>query len=467
MVGFGREPGAAGARPRARRHRPRRPARWRRRSTAPRPALPAARWARCRTRCRRALDAAGEDCVVTDVGSTKAHVVDAIADERFVGGHPMAGRGDQRRGERARRPVRGRRLVPDPLRALLGPAARAPAPPRALLRRAGRSPSTPPPTTACSPRSATCRTCWPTCWWPRPPRTLARRASRCRGWGRASATPPAWPARTPPSGPTSTWPTARRWPRRSTRPSSGCRRSAASLRSGDADALASWNDAAREDRRRLLEADLAGEDVHELQLTVPNRPGIVAQVALALGRAGLNIVGPGAGAGLGHAHRRDDALDRRRGARGARRRADRGARLPGPAFVVAAPLRALGAAARPLRPAAGQVDLAPGGAVRRDGRRAGDDPQLPALGRHPLDARRPADPGGGGGRGRRRRGGARRRACTPRWRPPAGGSTSATPAPCCACCRAGWPGSPAGCGRSTATSRSAAGRWTGWSSRCA
>ncbi len=33
-----------------------------------------------------------------------------------------------------------------------------------------------------------------------------------------------------------------------------------------------------------------GEAVHELRLTVPNRPGIVAQVALELGRAGVNIV---------------------------------------------------------------------------------------------------------------------------------------------------------------------------------
>ncbi len=54
--------------------------------------------------------------------------------------------------------------------------------------------------------------------------------------------------------------------------------------------VAAWNDAAREDRRRLLEADLTGVPVHELRLTVPNRPGIVASVALALGKAGVNIV---------------------------------------------------------------------------------------------------------------------------------------------------------------------------------
>jgi prephenate dehydrogenase len=63
---------------------------------------------------------------------------------------------------------------------------------------------------------------------------------------------------------------------------------AALLEAGDG--VADWNDRAREDRRALLEADVAGGPVHELRLTVPNRPGIVAQVALALGRAGVNIV---------------------------------------------------------------------------------------------------------------------------------------------------------------------------------
>ena len=51
-----------------------------------------------------------------------------------------------------------------------------------------------------------------------------------------------------------------------------------------------WNDRAREDRRALLEAGAAEGPVHELRLVVPNRPGIVAQVALELGRAGVNIL---------------------------------------------------------------------------------------------------------------------------------------------------------------------------------
>jgi prephenate dehydrogenase len=64
---------------------------------------------------------------------------------------------------------------------------------------------------------------------------------------------------------------------------------AKALRGADAGALREWNDAAREDRRRMLEAGLEGGSVTELRLSVPNRPGIVAQVALALGRAGVNI----------------------------------------------------------------------------------------------------------------------------------------------------------------------------------
>ena len=53
--------------------------------------------------------------------------------------------------------------------------------------------------------------------------------------------------------------------------------------------IAEWNDAAAADRRRLQAAGLGGGAVHELRVAVPNRPGVVADVALALGRAGVNI----------------------------------------------------------------------------------------------------------------------------------------------------------------------------------
>ena len=65
------------------------------------------------------------------------------------------------------------------------------------------------------------------------------------------------------------------------------------LADGDADAVTAWNDAAAEHRRRLLEADLAGGPTHELRVSVPNQPGVVARIALELGRAGVNITDMG------------------------------------------------------------------------------------------------------------------------------------------------------------------------------
>jgi prephenate dehydrogenase len=62
------------------------------------------------------------------------------------------------------------------------------------------------------------------------------------------------------------------------------------LRAGDPEALQRWIEEARADRQRLLEGELAGGPVSELRVPVPNRPGIVAQIALALGEMGINIV---------------------------------------------------------------------------------------------------------------------------------------------------------------------------------
>jgi prephenate dehydrogenase len=67
------------------------------------------------------------------------------------------------------------------------------------------------------------------------------------------------------------------------------REAAELIRSGDSEGVAAWHGAAREDRRRLLEVDLAGGELHELRVTVENRPGTVAEIALALGRARVNI----------------------------------------------------------------------------------------------------------------------------------------------------------------------------------
>jgi prephenate dehydrogenase len=64
----------------------------------------------------------------------------------------------------------------------------------------------------------------------------------------------------------------------------------AALEAGDAAAVTAWNARAREDRRTLLERELTGGAVHELRASVPNQPGVVARIALELGRAGINIV---------------------------------------------------------------------------------------------------------------------------------------------------------------------------------
>ncbi len=61
------------------------------------------------------------------------------------------------------------------------------------------------------------------------------------------------------------------------------------LRAGDPAPIAAWNDAAAEHRRRLLEAQLAGGPLVEVRASVPNRPGVIAELALELGRAGVNI----------------------------------------------------------------------------------------------------------------------------------------------------------------------------------
>jgi prephenate dehydrogenase len=61
------------------------------------------------------------------------------------------------------------------------------------------------------------------------------------------------------------------------------------LRSGDRDAVGAWHEQALRRRRELIETEIAGGPLHELRVLVPNRPGIVAEVALELGRAGVNI----------------------------------------------------------------------------------------------------------------------------------------------------------------------------------
>lgn len=53
--------------------------------------------------------------------------------------------------------------------------------------------------------------------------------------------------------------------------------------------LGGWQAAAARQRSALLEVGLMGGEAREIRASVPNKPGVVAQLALALGRAGINI----------------------------------------------------------------------------------------------------------------------------------------------------------------------------------
>lgn len=67
------------------------------------------------------------------------------------------------------------------------------------------------------------------------------------------------------------------------------REAKALIASGERDAVAAWHAAAADDRGRLLETEPGAGPLREVRVVVPNRPGIVAELALALGEAGVNI----------------------------------------------------------------------------------------------------------------------------------------------------------------------------------
>ena len=69
----------------------------------------------------------------------------------------------------------------------------------------------------------------------------------------------------------------------------GLRAAAELIRGGDVAALAAWQAGVGDERRRLLTEHVGAGELTELLVAVENRPGTVAEIALALGRAGVNI----------------------------------------------------------------------------------------------------------------------------------------------------------------------------------
>ncbi|MGZ8649170.1 MAG: prephenate dehydrogenase/arogenate dehydrogenase family protein [Solirubrobacteraceae bacterium] len=236
---------------------------------------------------REVVALAGPECVISDVGSTKRDLVAAVSDHRFIGGHPLAG-AETAGVQHARASLfegatwyltptaRTEGVLYDRLYRLLADLGARPAAIDAESHdRLMASVSHLPHVLA---------------------NVLVAQAAKALESERLPATGPSFRDATRVAGAsTAIWSdiylsnadalvaaiddTVRR-----------LGEVRAALEAGDETTVASWNDAARDDRRRLLEADLAGGDVRELRVSVPNRPGVVAEVALALGRASVNIV---------------------------------------------------------------------------------------------------------------------------------------------------------------------------------
>jgi prephenate dehydrogenase len=233
-----------------------------------------------------ALGAAGRDCVVSDVGSTKQQLLAAIDDPRFVGGHPIAG-AETAGVEHARSDLfQGAVWYLTPLphsegllyerlhRFVIGIGARPVAVDPATHDRLVAVFSHLPHVLANVLASQAAR-------------RLADQGEALRQVG------PSFRDMTRVAGAnTDMWADIYRANSdaiveeiRAFR--AELERVEALLEAGD---VVDWNERARADARSLLEAELGDQPVHELRLIVPNRPGIVAQVALELGKAGVNIV---------------------------------------------------------------------------------------------------------------------------------------------------------------------------------
>jgi prephenate dehydrogenase len=238
---------------------------------------------------REALAACGEECVVTDVGSTKREIVSSLGqDERFIGGHPLAG-AETSGVENARAELfEGARwyltptiysggLLYDRLqRALSELGARPQAIDPAVHDRLMATVSHLPHVIANVLVS-------------RAVSELATGSERMPEAGPslrdttrvAGANPEVWGdifASNRESVAAAIDATVKQ-----------LQEASALILDGDRESVAAWHRRAGEDRRSLLEADLAGGPLRELRVGVPNRPGIVAELALALGRAGVNI----------------------------------------------------------------------------------------------------------------------------------------------------------------------------------
>jgi prephenate dehydrogenase len=239
---------------------------------------------------RGALEACGPDAVVTDVGSTKHDIVaDLGSDERFIGGHPLAGaetsgvanaREDLFEGARwylTPKPERSSGLLYDRLqRTIAGLGARVQAIDAETHDRLMATVSHLPHVVAnvLVGQAAAELT--------RDSERMPEVGPSFRDTTRvAGANPAIWG---------DIFASNREAVAEAVDDVAARLREAAELiRQGERDAVAEWHSTAAADRRRLLEAELSGGSLRELRVVVANRPGTIAELALALGEAGVNI----------------------------------------------------------------------------------------------------------------------------------------------------------------------------------
>jgi len=225
-------------------------------------------------------------CLVTDVGSTKRGVVAANGDERFVGGHPLA-------GSEAAGVAHAREDLFDGAVWYLTPTSTTSGIALERLHRfvsgLGAQPAAIDADTHDRMMAAVSHL----------PHVVANvlvaQAARALGGERLPPTGPSFRDATRVAGANpGLWPDIYLANRDAllhaiddTVARLGAARAA--LAAGDRAALVAWQAEAAAEREALLEAGLVGGTVRELRAVVPNRPGVIADIALTLGREGINI----------------------------------------------------------------------------------------------------------------------------------------------------------------------------------
>jgi prephenate dehydrogenase len=229
----------------------------------------------------RACAAAGPDAVVTDVASTKAPIVAAVADRHFIGGHPLA-------GAEAAGVAHAREDLFDGATWYLTPT---PTSPGDLYERLHRFVGALGALPAAIGHAEHDRVMAAVSHLPHVlANVLVERAADALGGEVLPPTGPSFRDATRVAGANPPlW--AEIYAANAAALGEQIDAAIARLQDvrGRLGELEGWQAQTAERRRALLEVGLDGGPPEELRVAVPNRPGVVAELALTLGAAGINI----------------------------------------------------------------------------------------------------------------------------------------------------------------------------------